>query len=282
MAFLSNMHTHSTYSDGTSTLEDYVEAALERGFVSLGFSEHAPTTYCTCEISPQYIPGYFREIARLKKKYRGQIELYRGIEYDCFEWVDYYDYCIDKIFRREIYRLDYLIGSVHYLTLQSGKRAPVDNTAEIMQNIIDDYGGAEPMVREYYRLVCDVATRLKPDILAHFDLVTKLNADGCFFDENSAWYRGILDDAIEQVAMSGVIVEVNTGAMSRGFRDVPYPSEYILRGLYALGVPVTISSDAHSTDALDYGFDKAIELLRNVGYKTAKQFLGGRFIDVSI
>jgi histidinol-phosphatase (PHP family) len=204
------------------------------------------------------------------------------MEYDVFEWVDYHDFCMDKFFRRDDYRLDYLIGAVHYLKLSDGRRESVDNTPEITQSIIRDYGGAEAMAREYYRLVCDVATRLKPDILAHFDLLTKYNSGGRFFDESSAWYRGIVDEAIEQVAASGVIVEVNTGAMSRGYRDVPYPSEYILRGLFAQGVPVTLSSDAHHADNLNFGFDKAIELLLHVGYKTVKMFRDGRFVDVEI
>jgi histidinol-phosphatase (PHP family) len=228
------------------------------------------------------VPEWFREIRRLKKKYSGSIELYAGMEYDFFEWVDYHDFCMNRYFRRNDYRLDYLIGAVHYLPLSDGRRMSIDYTPERLEDIIRDYGGAQAMAREYYRLVCDVAVRLRPDILAHFDLLTKCNAGSRFFDEDSAWYRGIVDEAVEQVAKSGVIVEVNTGAMARGYRDMPYPSGYILRGLCALGAPVTISSDAHDAGNLDFGFDKAVDLLLHVGYKTVKMYRDGGFADVPL
>ncbi|MCL2068982.1 MAG: histidinol-phosphatase [Oscillospiraceae bacterium] len=282
MAFLSNMHTHSTYSDGDSTLEEYVQTALDLGFVSLGFSEHAPTTYCPCEIPPHRVPDYLREVRKLGRKYKNRIELYAGMEYDVFEWVDYHDFSMDRYFRRNTYRLDYLIGAVHYLKLSDGTRASIDFTPERTEDIIRDYGGAQATAREYYRLVCDVATRLKPDVLAHFDLLTKFNSNNRLFDEDSVWYREIVDDAVVQVAKSGVTVEVNTGAMARGYRDVPYPSEYILRGLFARGVPVTISSDAHNADNLNFGFEHAAALLRHVGYRTVKQYIGGVFADIPL
>ena len=41
MAILSNAHTHTTFCDGKNTAEEMVQAALDNGFVSLGFSGHS-------------------------------------------------------------------------------------------------------------------------------------------------------------------------------------------------------------------------------------------------
>ena len=40
-----NFHTHSVYSDGADTLTELVEAAIEKGFGALGFSEHSYTYF---------------------------------------------------------------------------------------------------------------------------------------------------------------------------------------------------------------------------------------------
>ena len=45
---------------------------------------------------------------------------------------------------------------------------------------------------------------------------------------------------------------------------------------------MTISSDAHSADAIDCAFDLALSLLREVGYKNVMLFRGGKFVEVAI
>ncbi|MBQ7974646.1 MAG: hypothetical protein IJ300_03045 [Clostridia bacterium] len=40
-----NLHTHSLYCDGKNTLEELTEAAIERGFSSIGFSGHCYTPF---------------------------------------------------------------------------------------------------------------------------------------------------------------------------------------------------------------------------------------------
>ena len=41
----SNAHTHTTFCDGKNTVEEMVQAAIDRNFVSLGFSVHGWTPY---------------------------------------------------------------------------------------------------------------------------------------------------------------------------------------------------------------------------------------------
>ena len=42
---LSNVHSHTTFSDGKNTVEEMVQAALGLVFHTLGFSEHGPADY---------------------------------------------------------------------------------------------------------------------------------------------------------------------------------------------------------------------------------------------
>ena len=66
----SNLHTHSTFSDGKHTLEENVLSAIEKNMLSLGFSDHSYTgcdiSYCTDHAS---YSEYLKTIQQLKQKY---------------------------------------------------------------------------------------------------------------------------------------------------------------------------------------------------------------------
>ncbi len=120
------------------------------------------------------------------------------------------------------------------------------------------------------------------DILAHFDLITKYTEKYPFIDINS---KGYLDMAIETLEkLSGKIpyFEVNTGAMSRGLRTVPYPHTTLLKEIKRLGFKPIITSDAHSKEHLDYGFDVARELLITSGFKEKYILTDNGFIACEI
>ena len=42
---LTNYHTHTTFCDGKSTVEEIVLSALAKGFDAIGFSGHGFTTF---------------------------------------------------------------------------------------------------------------------------------------------------------------------------------------------------------------------------------------------
>ena len=49
--------------------------------------------------------------------------------------------------------------------------------------------------------------------------------------------------------------------MSRGRMTHPYPSDRVLEFLGERQIPVILSSDAHKTEDLTYGFDEALKLV---------------------
>ena len=100
----SNFHTHTLLCDGINTPEEMVIAAVDKGFDTLGFSGHCYTAYdeSYC-MSRENTLKYKTEIARLQEKYRGQLNILRGIEQDFGSDEPTYDY-------------DYVIGSVHALS----------------------------------------------------------------------------------------------------------------------------------------------------------------------
>lgn len=41
MKYISNLHTHTTYCDGKNSIEENILYAIEKNFISLGFSGHS-------------------------------------------------------------------------------------------------------------------------------------------------------------------------------------------------------------------------------------------------
>lgn len=71
---------------------------------------------------------------------------------------------------------------------------------------------------------------------------------------------------MEKLNSAGKIFEINTGAMFRVGKSVPYPSEYLLRALCEMHGKIIFSSDAHSKEAVAFAFDRACALAEKCGF----------------
>ena len=134
----------------------------------------------------------------------------------------------------------------------------------------------------YYAQCAQLADIAQADIVGHFDLLTKFDERHRLYDRGSKVYRDAAFAAIERLNAAGKIFEINTGAISRGYRSTPYPAPELLRHLKAIGGRITVSSDAHSAAAICCAFDKAEALAQSCGFTELWQFNGNRFEAVTI
>lgn len=260
---ITNFHTHTTFCDGKNTAEEMVLSAIDKGFDSLGFSGHADTafdhTYCMTDTE-----GYIKEINRLKAKYQDKIQIYLGIEQDAFYPVE-----------RE--RFDYIIGSSHYFLID-GKYYPIDSNFGTFSTCIEKFeGNYMALAESYYKSFCEYILREKPDIIGHFDLVTKFDELNPLYLEN-AEYKAMAKKYLLKALSSGSFFEVNTGAISRGYRHSPYPSADLLHTLKNNGGKLVITSDSHAADTLDCYFKETRQLLKEIGFQYVYTIYNGEFI----
>lgn len=251
-----DLHTHTTFCDGANTAEEMVLAAIEKGMKTIGFSGHAYTEFVDdCCMSIEGTEQYCLEIARLKEKYNGKIEILCGIEQD------YY-----STFPAEGY--DYVIGSVHYIE-KNGKYYSVDHSEEYYLNTIKEFGGDFIAFSEiYFDTVAKVYEKTGCDIIGHFDLTAKFNGDGNkYFDETDPRYVKAAEKAIKHLLKSGKPFEINTGAIHRGYRSYPYPAPHFLKFIYENGGKVILSSDSHSANTLLYEFEKWAPFAKEIGFE---------------
>ena len=255
-----NLHTHCTYCDGKNTLEEMVLAAIDKGFSSLGFSSHcfSNLSYDECGIKTAAdYEAYLSEVEALKQKYKNQISIYRGIELE--------SRIKDELYPNPDPRLDYSIGSIHWFYLDS-RHWEVDYKAEILLQAKEAFGGFRPLIESYYNEVIEFAKHSSYSITGHIDLVTKFSELNSFGFENESWYRDAALSAAESVVKCGKLVEVNTGAISRGYRTTPYPDPFILKRLAELNAPIIVTTDCHSANNIDIKYDETVSMLSSYGF----------------
>lgn len=242
---LFDLHVHSVFSDGKDEPRDIVLAAIEKGVKTLGFSDHSYTEfderYC---IQRDKQAEYMKTVNDLKNEFSGKIKILCGTEQDFYSTAPTAGY-------------DYVIGSVHYI-LKGGEYIPVDETADILKQAAKDYfsGDIMSLCEAYFEEVGEVYEKTKCDIVGHFDLITKFNEQEKLFDETDPRYINACKKAVDRIIKNCKVFEINTGAISRGYRTTPYPSDEIRDYIRQKGGKLILSSDSHQKETLCFEFDK--------------------------
>ena len=238
-----DLHTHTVFSDGKHTAEEMVEEAVRRGLDTIGISDHSSGDPCGMTLADSV--RYRDEISRLKEKYAGRIRVLCGLERD---------YLTD-----DFAAYDYTIGSVHWLPMPDGRRVSIDWTAEKLREGAEKYFGGDmyALAEAFYAMEARVVEVTRCDIIGHFDLITKFIEQDPLFDEKNPRYIQAWRKACDALLKTGKPFEVNTGAMSRGYRTSPYPSAEIRSYILAHGGKLLLSSDAHAKESIAFRFEAA-------------------------
>ena len=114
--------------------------------IGLVYHSYVPFDEESC-IKKENETAFCDEIDRLREKYRGKIELFKGVE------KDYFSDTSDS-------GCDYVIGSVHYIKI-GGEYFSVDESAEKFKALAQNTFGGDyyALAEEYFRLVSDVVDK---------------------------------------------------------------------------------------------------------------------------
>ena len=254
MQYLQNIHTHTYFCDGKDAPEDIVKEAIRLGLNAIGFSGHSASYYSNYPLPKNGTLDYIKEVNRLKGVYGDQIDIFLGFEYDMYCGIDTSPF-------------DYIIGAMHYLYMND-TFIPFDRDLANLELQINTHFGGDGLAfaKRYYRELCDMPKYVKADVLAHFDTITKLSEKKRLFDTECKEYLDAAKEAIYTLVDKIPVFEVNTGAMSRGYRTAPYPSLPILREMNRAGVHIVLTSDCHDLRALTHAFPETLEMIRACGF----------------
>lgn len=261
MDYIGDFHTHADYVDGRSSIYEMADAAYRIGLKYFGISEHLYSASNGWGVRGAVLDGYLSDMQALKEKYRGRMNLLIGLEAEDSD-------SSRTITDMEKNAADYFIRSTHVLTI-GDVTFDVDNNAELFRKVVSEQCGGDyyRLVREYYAMESELDSGLNYGFIGHFDLVTKFNQDDCLFSTACDDYIQPALEAMDRLVPYGLPFEINTGAMSRGYRKEPYPSRFLLRELRSRGARIIINSDSHHFSTVCHEFEMAARLAYECGFR---------------
>lgn len=257
--FTASYHTHPWYCDGSGTVDEIVQAAIDAGLSEIGISSHAPLPFETeWTMPPERLDEYVAAVQETQVRYGDRIRVLLGTEIDWIpdrRVIDFQHRFVDAV------AFDYRIGSVHFLT-QEYPPPSFDGTEQEFRRILDRaYGGdIRAMVEDYYARVREMVERAPISIVGHLDLIKRWNADRTHFQGDEPWYLDAVDRTLDEIASVGLPIELNTAGWNKGLGE-PYPAPRILTRARDRGIPVIVNSDSHTPREVTRGFDQAASCL---------------------
>lgn len=279
MKYISNIHTHTTYCDGKNTIEENILMAINKGFISIGFSGHSHFDYDISSMSVANTIKYLEDIKKYKEVYKDKIEVYAGIE------GDYYSN-LSKDTDIEM-GLDYRIGSVHFIEDDEGNYYPIDNSEDKFIYALNYFSDIKEIAKRYYNNIIKMIKTQKPDIIGHLDLIRKYNKNNKYFNVYDKWHIDLIDNvllAIKDYNKNNglMMIEINTGKVKEDNLKAYYPNDLTIKRILELDIPIIVNTDCHVADRLDNYYIDMIDILREVGFSSIKMLINNNFIDVEI
>lgn len=253
MAYITDYHIHSTFSDGKAPPEAYLEPAINAGISEIGFSEHLALFSVDQDwvMDPRNVSEYCRYLDNLRNSTDKiivrtglEIDYIKGKEKETGDFLDRLD-------------LDYRIGSVHYLGEKTVDESPGFYTGKDFDRLFE----------EYFEMVnCAVSSGLF-DIIGHCDLIRIFGFRPSYNPE--PYYRKLAGT----MKKYDMVFEVNTNGRNKPVSDF-YPDRRYLRIFSEEKVAVCVNSDAHMPERVGQYFDEAYKLLKDNGFKEMAVFSG--------
>jgi histidinol-phosphatase (PHP family) len=222
-------------------LQPWVDSARERGLTDIAFTDH-----------DRYFAGIdFDEIDKLRAanpdvKIRAGLELDNDPETSAAgrHWVE-----------KNWDRLDFVLGSVHYL----------DRPDQMFDSVpagADQFAGRDidEIYADYFRRVREVAASGLVDCLSHLDLI-KIHGH-----RPKAPIVDLVSETLDFIAARGLAIELSTAGWRKPVNEL-YPSDEIIQLALEKKIPFTTASDAHSHAQLGENYERLSKKMVEFGIK---------------
>lgn len=244
--------------------KQYAATAVRRGLGEIGFSEHnpMPEKFDDWRMELEDFPAYLTMIEEARTAYPG-LPIRLGLECDFLPGKEAW---IRELAGKADF--DYLIGAVHYIS----PNWDVDNPLKL------DRWKEQPVEEtwsRYFHAVGQAAQSGLFDFLAHPDLVKK------FGHIPPGDLRPYYREALDALEASKMAIEVSTAGLRKEVGEI-YPSVPFLQEAHRRGIPVLLSSDSHNPEEVGYEFQRALDLVRETGYRELTAFRKRQKIRIPI
>jgi histidinol-phosphatase (PHP family) len=254
-----NHHTHTTGSDGKLKPEELVRLAIKKKFDVLGITDHYhfPPGFRDWG-NDYYSEDHYKELRRLKKKYKDKIKIEVNVEFD---WISKYrKWIINEATKR---KYDYRFVSMHFLIVGEDS-VPLDHTEESFVQILKKAGGIKKLVKIYYAGLRSAIKTGCFDVVSHFDLIKLWNKDHKYFTGGEKWYKSEVSRTLKLMAKKNMKIDLNTSGLRKPCAE-QYPSLEIIKAAKLLGIGFLVGTDAHKSKELESGLKEVNKILAELG-----------------
>ena len=257
MAITADYHLHSSYSgDSTEPMENMIKEAIKKGFTHICFTEHMDMDFPISNDTPcgtflLNTDSYLYDLAILKARYEDRINILFGVELGLQPHLQK-----QLTLYARSHEFDFIIGSTHVV---NGKDPYYQSFYEGRHE--------EEAYREYFGGIVDNIKKFQNfDVCGHLDYVVRygINKDK---DYSYAKYKDLFDTILTLLIENEKGIEINTGSLLDGTRDLSPCTDVIKRYKELGGEIITMGSDAHKAAHIGFQFDRAEEILKACGYK---------------
>jgi histidinol-phosphatase (PHP family) len=242
-----DIHNHTALCNhATGSMEEYILQAIKKQIDIFGFSCHAPMDFeSEYRMNLEQSKEYENKILILKEKYRDKIDIRLGYEVDFMKDAKYMEKDILNA------NIDYLIGSVHFL----------DDWGFDNPSFLKNYENKniDKIWKEYFNMISLMAKTGYFDIVGHLDLIKIFK----FLPKNDI--KKLALNAMKDIKISNMVIEINGAGFRKPIKE-QYPSILLLELAFELNIPITFGSDAHAVEQIGYGYEKAVQIAKAVGY----------------
>jgi histidinol-phosphatase (PHP family) len=258
-------HSGEFCNHAFDSLEAIVRAYIEKGFAWVGISEHMPPVDDRFLYPEERDAGldvgrmharflrYIDEGRRLQRHYAGRIEIFIGFETEACSGALEASRRLARILRP-----DYVLGGVHHVD-----DIPFDYSEAEYRRAEASAGGPEALYCRYFDLQMELIETVRPDVVAHFDLI-RLYDPGYRDRLSQPSVARRIRRNLEAIARYGMILDFNVAALRKGAGE-PYPAKPLLEQALEMNIPLVPGDDAHSAAMAGTWIDEGIALLRDAG-----------------
>lgn len=270
--YIADMHTHSEFShDSECKIEDMCLAQIANGTQIFAVTDH-------CDIDRLNINDNFIDIKKscqqakeLNEKYGDKCMILSGVEVGELFWHPEYTQTL-----YELYPYDVIIGSVHRVKHKytGGAYSLIDFSRYTLDDIYD-------FLDKYFNDVVRLLDTTDFDILAHLTCPLRYIVGKYKHNVDMTRYVQIIGEILQTIIDNGIALEVNTSTYSAMGEFLPHSA--IIKRYYDMGGRlVTLGSDAHISHNASQHFDKAITLLKQIGFEGIYYYKDRKPIKISI
>lgn len=257
-------HIHSPFCPhGTKdSFDDYIEKAIELGFVEMSFTEHAPLPAGFIDPTPMHDSAMTSEdlfvyldcVREVKHRYRHRMKINVGLEVD---YIEGYEEETTKFLNEVGPMLDDAILSVHFLKHKKDYFC-LDYSPEVFEQMIITFGSIESLYKAYYdTLLKSITTNLgayKPKRIGHMTLVHKFQKK---FPVQTN-FKVEIETILNTVKTGGYELDYNGAGTAKPLCREPYPPNWIIERAKTLGIHLVYGSDAHQVKDLGQGLPSMV------------------------